>query len=81
MTRELYRIKFDKSVTEEGVPRYMQYTVGSEGWIDGQLLTPQKITLRNKRITVTFEEGVTHNFAFTDDCELFYREIKKEDAK
>ena len=80
MQKELYRIKFDKSKTEEGVPRYMQYTIGMPGWIEGELLTPLKITKRKDRIIVDFSEGYQHNFAFTEDTELFYRDKPKEDA-
>lgn len=80
MAKEIYRIKFDKSVTEEGVPKYMQYTLGDTGWIDGELLTPLKIRKVKDRIIVDFTEGIQHNFAFKEDTELFYRDKIKEDA-
>ena len=77
--KELYRIKFDKSVTEEGVPRYMQYTLGMPGWIEGELLTPLKIRKVKDRIVVDFAEGIQHNFAFKEDTELFYRDKPKQE--
>ena len=78
--KELYRIKFDKSTTEEGVPRYMQYTLGMPGWIEGELLTPLKIRKVKDRIIVDFAElGIQHNFAFKEDTELFYRDKPKQE--
>jgi hypothetical protein len=80
--REIFKIKFDKGKTDEGVPKYMQYTIGATGLVDGELLTPQKITIRKERVIVEFAElGIQHNFAFTPDVELFYRDKVKEDAK
>lgn len=80
MAKEIYRIKFNQTKTDEGVPKYMQYTLGMQGWIEGELLTPQKIKKVKDRIIVDFAEGIQHNFAFKEDTELFYRDIKKEDA-
>ena len=81
MAREIFKIKFDNSKTEEGVPRYMQYTLGATGLVDGELLTPQKITIRKLRVVVEFAElGITHEFAFTDDVEIFRRNKVEEDA-
>jgi hypothetical protein len=51
--------------------------------VDGEYLTPQKITVKDGRVRVVFKElGIIHEFTFTDDCELFYRDkIKKENEK
>ena len=80
--KEIYRVKFDKSKTEEGVPRYMLYSVGATGLVDGELLTPKRITVRKERVIVEFEElGIIHEFAFTPEVEIFKRDKKKQDAK
>jgi hypothetical protein len=80
--REIFKIKFDKGKTDEGVPKYMQYTIGATGLVDGELLTPQKITIRKDRVVVLFAElGITHEFAFNDDVEIYRRDKPKEDAK
>ncbi len=76
-SREIFRIKFDKGKTEEGVPKYMQYTLGATGLVDGELLTPQKITIRKQRVIVEFTEDVWHEFAFTDDVEIYRRDKLK----
>jgi hypothetical protein len=79
--KEIFKIKFDKGKTDEGVPKYMQYTLGATGLVDGELLTPQKITIKRDRVVVLFAElGITHEFAFTDDIEIYRRDKTKEDA-
>ncbi len=78
--KEIFKIKFDKGKTEEGVPKYMQYTLGATGLVDGELLTPQKITIRKQRVIVEFTEGVWHEFAFTDDVDIYRRDKTEKDA-
>jgi hypothetical protein len=75
MGKEIFKIKFDKGKTEEGVPTYMQYTLGATGLVDGELLTPQKITIIKDRVVVLFVEmGITHEFTRTDDVEIYRRD-------
>jgi len=78
--KELFRIKFAKYINEQGIPCYTMYTLGGTGLVDGEKLTPIKITLRGGKIIVNFAElGIKHVFAYTDDVELFYRD--KVEAK
>jgi len=80
MKKEIYRVKFSKYINEQGIPCYTMYTLGGTGLVDGEELTPLKITLRGGKITVNFAElGIKHVFAYTDDVELFYRD--KVEAK
>lgn len=80
--KEIFRIKFDKHKTDEGINVYRMYTLEATGLVDDELLTPQKITIKDGKVIVNFKElGIKHVFAYTDDCELFYRDkIKTEDA-
>jgi len=79
--KEIYRIKFGRWVNEEGIPCYTMYSLDATGMVDGELLTPQKITIRNNRVKVEFGElGIIHEFAFTDDVEVFKRD-KIDNAK
>jgi len=82
MAKEIHRIKFNKYTNEQGIPCYTMYTLGGTGLVDGEKLTPIKITLRGGKIIVNFAElGIKHVFAYTDDVELFYRDKTEEDAK
>lgn len=59
----------------------MLYTLGATGLVDGELLTPKKITVKDDKIIVEFEElGIRHEFTRTDDVELFYRDKVTKDA-
>lgn len=81
MAKEIYRIKFGKYTNENGVPCCMLYTLGATGLVDGELLTPKKITVKNDEVIVDFEElGIRHEFTRTDDVELFYRDKVTKDA-
>ena len=82
MSKEIYRVKFSKYINEQDIPCYTMYTLGRTGLVDGETLTPLKITLRGGKITVNFAElGIKHVFAYTDDVELFYKDKTKEDAE
>jgi hypothetical protein len=82
MAREIFRIKFDKHKTPEGINCYRLYTLDMTGEVDGEYLTPQKITVKDGRVKVTFKElGIIHEFSFSDDVELFYRDKVKKDAE
>ncbi len=82
--KEIWRVKFNKHSYEiatesegfhEKTIRYMVYTVGVTGEVDGEYLTPIKITLTKGRVRVDFLElGIRHVFGYTDDVELFYRD-------
>lgn len=79
---EIFRVKFSKYINEQGIPCYMMYTLGGTGIVDGELLTPKKITIVKQRVRVEFEElGIIHEFAFTDDVEIYRRDKIQEDAK
>jgi len=78
---EIYRIKFNKWINEQGIPCYTFYTLGAKGWVDGEYLTPQKISIKKGRVIVEFEElGIRHEFSNSPDVEIFRREIQKENA-
>ena len=80
MSKEIYKVIYKKWVNTEGIPCHFQYTLGRTGLVDDEMLTPLKITLRNNKITVAFEElGIKHVFTYTDDVELFYKD--KEEKK
>lgn len=87
--KELFRIKFDHhdvySDDSEGahsVRAYRMYTLGAKGLIDDEMLTPKKMRLKDDKIIVDFEEwGIRHVFAYTDDCELFYRDKPKRNEE
>jgi hypothetical protein len=82
MAKEIYRIKFGKFKTEQGIPAYTMYTLGGTGLVDGEMLTPQKIIVKGDKIIVRFAElGIQHIFAYDPkDVELFYREKQKKNA-
>jgi len=76
---EIYKIKFNKYINQDGIPCYTLYTLGMQGWIDGEFLTPQKITIKKERIIVEFEEsGIRHEFTYDNTVEIFRRD---KDAK
>ena len=90
MATEIYKIKFNKFVEEsnnaEGsykTQRHMQYTLGVTGLVDGELLTPVKIKLKDDKVIVFFSElGIRHEFTRTADVEIFYRDkVKKDENK
>lgn len=79
--KEVYKIKFSKWFNEQNVPCYTMYTLGAPGWVDGELLTPKKIRIKDDTVIVFFEElGIQHKFAVKDDLEVFYRDKVKKDA-
>lgn len=81
MAKEIYRIKFAKYLNENNIPCCMLYTLGATGLVDGELLTPKKITVKDDKVIVDFEElGIRHEFTRTDDVELFYRDKVTKDA-
>lgn len=81
MAREIYRIKFGKFTTEQGIPACTMYTLGGTGIVDGEMLTPQKITVKDDKIIVKFVElGIIHVLPYSADVELFYREKQKKNA-
>jgi hypothetical protein len=76
---EIYRIKFSKYINEQGIPCYMMYTIGKPGDVDGEFLTPEKISIEKGRVIVRFAElGIRHEFTLTPDVEIYRRE---KDAK
>lgn len=76
---EIYKIKFNKYHNEQGVPCYTLYTLGVNGYVDGEYLTPQKISIRKERVIVEFAElGIRHEFEYSKDVEIFRRD---KDAK
>jgi len=76
---EIFKIKFNKYTGENGILCYTLYTLGAPGWVDGEFLTPQKITIRKERVIVEFVElGIRHEFAFDSSVEIFRRD---KDAK
>lgn len=78
--KEIYKVIYSKYRNEQGIPCHMQYTLGATGLVDTEWLTPLKITLRKERIKVEFAElGIQHEFAYTDDVEIFRRDKPKED--
>ena len=89
MAREIYRIKFGyhyvSSNDTEGYHKdriCTMYTIGMTGFVDGEMLTPLKITLKGDKVIVRFAElGIQHVFAYNpNDVELFYREKVKKNA-
>lgn len=64
----------------------MEYIIGKPttdiyDGLNSEALTPQKIVLKDNIIVVYFEElGIRHEFARTDDVELFYRDKVTKDA-
>ena len=88
--REIFMIKFlsdfntfDLSCGKPDVKRIpITYVIGKPTTdVNGEELTPQKITIRKLRVVVEFAElGITHEFAFTDDVEIFRRNKSEEDA-
>lgn len=88
MAREIFRIKFGyhemETNTVEGhrkILAYRMYTLGETGDVDGEYLTPLKITIKDKTIKVVFEElGIQHVFTMDDKTEIYYRDKVKKDA-
>ncbi len=58
------------------------YTIGMTGDVDGEYLTPLKITAKKDgTIRVQFEElGILHEFKRDDKTEIYYRDKVKKDA-
>lgn len=89
MAKEIFRIKFGHHEIEtnnaEGHRKllaYRMYTLGESGDVDGELLTPQKITIKDNKVKVVFEElGIQHVFTMDDKTEVYYRDKIKRDAK
>ena len=82
MAKEIFRIKFDHHKTDEGVNVYRMYTLGMTGLVDDEMLTPQKITIKDNKVKVVFEElGIQHVFTMDDKTEVYYRDKAKKDAK
>jgi hypothetical protein len=80
--KEIYKVIYGKYKNEQGIPCHYQYLLGVRGLIDDEWLTPKKIIIRDKRIRVGFEElGIVHEFAYTDDVEIFRRDKIKTDAE
>jgi hypothetical protein len=88
--KEIFRIKFGHHEIEtnsaEGhrkILAYRMYTIGEVGDVDGDFLTPKKISIIKDKVRVEFKEfGVVHEFTYTDDVELYKRDKQvKTDAE
>jgi hypothetical protein len=76
---EIYKLKFDRYTDKDGVQHWALYVVGQAGYMYGELVTPESIKLSFDKIIVTYNDGRTHEFKHTDDCEIFRRPIKDEE--
>jgi hypothetical protein len=80
--KEIYKLKVKKFVNEQGIPVVQKYILGATGDVDGESLTPEKITIRKDKIIISFAElGIIQELFMTPDVEVFKRDKIKEDAK
>ena len=76
--REIYNIVFNKFI-QDGILRTYAYTLGEPS--PNHMRVPLKIELKEDRIIVTFTDNTRHTIGYTNDVEIFDREVKpKEDA-
>lgn len=77
--REIYCIRFNKIATKDDL-HVTTYTLGAPVIVNGMLKTPQKIVLKDDKITTTFDDNTRHIVWYTTDVEIFEREKEKKDA-
>jgi hypothetical protein len=80
---EIYRVKFDRFMTEKDM-MFTVYELGVPIISGNILITPQEISLKGDKITITFEGGLKHTIHYNNDVEIFERPVvevktKKED--
>ena len=75
--KELYSIRFAHVRTDKDIFS-TTYTIDVPCFFRGrEPITPKKITLKDKHITVQFSDNTSHVLWYTEDVELFYREKEK----
>jgi hypothetical protein len=79
---EIYKIHQGRFTDKDGVPRWaISYEIGSSGYVYGGLVTPVEIKLLFDKVLVTYDDGRTHEFKKTDDCEIFRRPVKEKEKE
>jgi hypothetical protein len=78
--KEIYKLKVKKFTNEQGIPVVQRYVLGTTGDVDGEILTPVKMTVRKDKVVIRFAElGIIQEFAMSADVEVFKRDKVKED--
>lgn len=79
MTKEIYSIRYNKLKTVNDI-LVSTYTVDEFYHVTGQIKPMKVIKITKsrvgKRLIISFEGGFYHDIEFTDDIELFYREVE-----
>jgi hypothetical protein len=78
---EIYKIKFGSFTDKDGVPHWTIYAIGFPGYVHGEVVTPVKIKLLFDKVLVTYDDGRTHEFLRTSDCEIFRRPVKEKEEE
>jgi len=78
--REIYYVIFNKFTGVDGRPNADSYMLEIECAF--QAKTPQSITIKDNRVTVTFTDKTRHVFPYNENVEFFDRIIEdKKDGK
>ena len=75
MKREIYSVAFNKH-KEGDVSKMCVYTLGVTSFLNG-VKTPSEIVVVKDRVVVTFTDGSRHHIPYTDEVEIFDREVKE----
>ena len=77
---EIYKIRFG-NILENGTTVYFICTLGSEGEIYRESVTPEKITLVGARVIIYFTNKTKMMFKFDENTHLFFRSKEKTNTK
>jgi len=72
--KELYCVIFNKYLIKDKLVSDT-YALGAPSVLG----IPQKILIKENKIIVTFENNIEHVIFYTENCELFYRDIEEKD--
>ena len=73
LKREIYSVVFNKFLQENTLKMYV-YTLGVPS--PNNMRVPLKIELKEDKIVVTFTDNTRHTIGYTNDVEIFDREVK-----
>jgi hypothetical protein len=71
---EIYSVKFNKFISSTDM-MFTVYTLGVPFMSGQTIVTPESITLKGDKITITFEEGLKHTISYNTDVEIFERPV------
>jgi hypothetical protein len=77
---EIYSVKFNKFLSSTDM-MFTVYTLGVPFMSGQTIVTPQEISLKGDKITITFEGGLKHTIHYNNDVEIFERPVVEVKTK